>query len=71
MPVFIGLMLFTQTFWGPVDKALSFLMTLNSRQNEFAADNFANELGMGPDLVSGLIKISTGITLNIRCISTQ
>ena len=69
MPAFIGLMLFTQTFWGPVDKALSFVMTLNSRQNEFAADNFANQLGMGADLVSGLIKISTGTAPSLAVIS--
>ena len=60
MLVFIGLMLFTQTFWGPVDKALSLIMTFNSRTNEFAADAFAVQLGKGAALASGLIKISIG-----------
>jgi STE24 endopeptidase len=60
MPVFIGLMLFSQTFWGPVDKILSLIMTMNSRSNEFAADNFAVQLKKGKELISGLIKISTG-----------
>jgi STE24 endopeptidase len=59
MPVFIGLMLFSQTFWGPVDKALSLGMTINSRRNEFAADAFAVQLHRGEALVAGLIKIST------------
>jgi STE24 endopeptidase len=60
MPVFIGLMLFTQTFWGPVDKFLSLLLTFNSRHNEFQADAFAVKLGKGAALASGLIKISIG-----------
>lgn len=60
MPVFIGLMLFTQTFWSPVEKVLSLLMTFNSRTNEFAADAYAVTLGMGKDLAGGLIKISVG-----------
>lgn len=59
MPVFVGLMLFAQTFWGPVDKLLSLVLTLNSRSNEFAADAFAVTLGRGKALVGGLIKIST------------
>lgn len=58
MPVFIGLMLFTQTFWSPVEKILSILMTFNSRRNEFAADEFAVDLGRGKALGQGLIKIS-------------
>lgn len=60
MPVFIGLMLFTQTFWGPVEKILSLCMTFNSRTNEFAADAYAVSLNMGQPLASGLIKISIG-----------
>lgn len=58
MPVFIGLVLFSQVFMYPVDKVLSFLMNLNSRYNEFMADNYAVKLGMGEKLKSGLIKIS-------------
>jgi STE24 endopeptidase len=40
MPVFVGLMLFTQTFWQPVDKSLQLIMNFNSRANEFAADRY-------------------------------
>jgi len=58
MPVFVGLMLFIQTFWSPVEKVLQLLMTMNSRRNEFAADKFSQDLGMGPALASGLVKIS-------------
>ena len=60
MPVLIGLTLFTQTFWGPVDKCLTLAMNFNSRRNEFQADNFACSMGMGADLAEGLIKISIG-----------
>ena len=69
MPVFIGLMLFTQTFWGPVDKALSLILTFNSRRNEFAADAFAIKLGKGAALASGLIKISIGKQSSILVMS--
>lgn len=57
-PVFVALMLFLQTFWGPVDKILNVLLTMNSRRNEFAADAYAVSLGHGADLTSGLLKIS-------------
>ena len=57
-PVFVGLMLFSQTFWSPVDKLLTLAMNFNSRRNEFAADRYADSLGMGEDLCKGLIKIS-------------
>lgn len=60
MPVLIALTLFTQTIWSPVDKVLTLLMNINSRRNEFAADKFAKDLGMGDKLGSGLIKISIG-----------
>lgn len=56
--VFVGLMLFSQTFWQPVEKVLQLLMTVNSRANEFAADAFAVSLDMAKPLGSGLIKIS-------------
>ena len=39
---------------------LQLLMTMNSRRNEFAADKFSQDLGMGSDLCSGLVKISVG-----------
>ncbi len=57
MAVFVGLMLFSSSFWSPVDKALSLLMTFNSRVNEFAADAFAVGLGRGQPLASGLLKV--------------
>jgi hypothetical protein len=41
-------------------QVLNFLLHVNSRANEFAADAYANELGMGEGLCSGLIKISVG-----------
>ncbi len=66
MPVLIGLTLFSQTFWGPVEKVLSLAMNFNSRRNEFQADKFACDLGMGADLAEGLIKISIG-NLNLWC----
>jgi len=49
-----------KTFWSPVEKLLSLLMTFNSRTNEFAADRYAVSLHMGKELASGLIKISVG-----------
>jgi STE24 endopeptidase len=58
MPVIIGLVLFTQTFWSPVDKILNLAMNFNSRRNEFAADKYGKDLGMAKELASGLIKIS-------------
>ena len=57
-PVFVGLMLFMTTYWSPVEKVLAFLLNMNSRYNEFAADKYSQQLGMGKDLSSGLIKIS-------------
>lgn len=60
MPILIGLVLFTQTLWAPIDKILTFLVNCNSRINEFAADEFSMKLGYGNELCSGLIKISVG-----------
>eukprot|EP01041_Mallomonas_annulata_P011346 gene11345-23739_t len=56
--VFVGLALFTSTAWSPVDKLLNLLLNSNSRANEFAADRFSCDLGMGEELGSGLVKIS-------------
>lgn len=67
MPVLIALTLFTQTVWSPVDKVLTLLMNINSRRNEFAADKFAKDLGMGEKLGSGLIKISIGMNMSVLC----
>ena len=57
-PVMIGLLLFFSIIWSPVDKFLSFLVTFNTRRNEFQADEFAVQLGYGKDIQSGLTKIS-------------
>eukprot|EP00536_Pseudo-nitzschia_multiseries_P000104 jgi/Psemu1/249202/estExt_Genewise1Plus.C_20252 len=57
VPTIIALLLFFQTLWAPVDKILSFVLTIVSRQNEFAADKFSFDLGMSQDLQSGLCKI--------------
>lgn len=56
-PTVIALLLFFQTLWAPVDKVLSFLMTIFSRYNEFAADRFSVDLNMSKKLQSGLCKI--------------
>lgn len=56
-PTIIALMLFFQTLWAPVDKILSFILTVFSRQCEFAADKFSVQLGMSQKLQSGLCKI--------------
>jgi len=57
VPTLIALMLFFQTLWAPVDKILSFILTVFSRHNEFAADKFSVDLDMSQDLQSGLCKI--------------
>ena len=56
-PTIVALMLFFQTLWAPVDKILSFVLTVFSRKNEFAADRFSVDLGMSRKLQSGLCKI--------------
>jgi STE24 endopeptidase len=57
IPTVIALMLFFQTLWAPVDKILSFILTVFSRHCEFAADKFSVNLGMSKMLQSGLCKI--------------
>ena len=57
VPTVIALMLFFQTLWAPVDKVLSFVLTIFSRHCEFAADRFSVDLGMSQKLQSGLCKI--------------
>ncbi len=54
----IALIVFFQTIWAPVDKALSFIMTMYSRKCEFEADRFSADLGMSRKLQTGLCKIS-------------
>jgi STE24 endopeptidase len=57
VPTIIALLLFFQTIWAPLDKVISFLMTLHSRHAEFAADKFSVDLGMSKELQTGLCKI--------------
>ncbi|TMW67133.1 hypothetical protein Poli38472_012249 [Pythium oligandrum] len=57
-PVIIGFLLYSSTVWAPVDHLLSFLVTLNTRRNEFQADAFAVDLGHAPALQSGLTKLA-------------
>jgi len=57
VPTMIALLLFFQTLWAPVDKVLSFLLTVHSRRCEFQADKFSADLDMSKDLQSGLCKI--------------
>lgn len=58
IPTMLALLLFFQTIWAPIDKVLSFILTINSRRNEFAADRFSSDLGMSAKLQTGLCKIS-------------
>ena len=57
-PTIIGLMLFSQTLWAPVDKVLSFASNCKTRRDEFQADAFSVGLGYGAALQRGLTKIS-------------
>lgn len=57
-PTIVGLILFMSTIWAPVDKFLSFLVTLNTRRNEFQADQYSVKLKYGPLLKMGLVKMS-------------
>ena len=57
VPTIIALLFFFQTIWAPVDKVLSFVLTVFSRHCEFAADKFSVDLDMSQDLQSGLCKI--------------
>lgn len=58
-PIIIGLIIFMQSYWAPVDKVLSFLLNYNSRINEFAADRFSKDLGHEKGLASGLMTINS------------
>ncbi|OQR96559.1 CAAX prenyl protease 1 [Thraustotheca clavata] len=58
LSIMISLTLFTSTIWAPINKALSYLLTYNTRRNEFQADAFAVDLGFGDPLQSGLTKVS-------------
>lgn len=58
MPMIVGLILFFQTVWAPVDKALTFAMTLKTRRNEYEADRYSTRHGHAGSLQRGLIKIT-------------
>ena len=58
IPTLIALLLFFNVFWQPVDQILSFFLNINSRMNEFQADQFSADLGFNQKLQSGLLKIS-------------
>jgi len=57
VPTIIAVLLFFQTLWAPLDKIISFGLTMFSRVCEFAADRFSVDLGMSKDLQTGLCKI--------------
>mmetsp|Transcript_44567 Transcript_44567/g.90032 ORF Transcript_44567/g.90032 Transcript_44567/m.90032 type:complete len:494 (-) Transcript_44567:100-1581(-) len=57
-PTIVGLLVFLSTVWAPVDKLLGFLVTLNTRKNEFEADQYSVDLDYGPLLKMGLTKMS-------------
>ena len=43
--------------WAPLDKVISFALTINSRRHEFQADAFSARIGFAAPLQSGLVKI--------------
>ncbi len=57
IPTAIALTLFFSTVWEPIDKAISYAMTVHSRKCEFEADEFSVNLGMSQKLQTGLCKI--------------
>ena len=57
VPTFISLLMFLSVLWPPVDKAVSLLLTLNSRRAEFQADAFSVDMGRGVKLGSALATI--------------
>ena len=57
IPHAVGISLFLTTLWKPVNQVLQFLLTLNTRKNEFQADAFAVNLGHGSKLTSALVKL--------------
>lgn len=56
-PTLMGLFLFFQAIWSPIDKVLSVLTTMYIRHNEFEADAYAVDLGYAEDLGRGLVKL--------------
>ncbi|XP_014236302.1 CAAX prenyl protease 1 homolog [Trichogramma pretiosum] len=56
-PVFIGLLIVLNNILAPVNKLLSWAMTINSRKFEFEADRYALGLGHAEPLKQALIKL--------------
>lgn len=57
VPLVVALFLFFQTVWAPVDKVISFLLTMNSRACEYQADKYSIVKLRQTGLKSGLTKI--------------
>jgi len=57
VPLVLALVLFFMTIWAPVDKVISFLLTVNSRACEYAADKYSIRTLGQTGLKSGLTKI--------------
>lgn len=57
IPHAVGISLFLTTLWQPVNQVLQFVLTLNTRKNEFQADAFAVKLGYAEKLSSALVKL--------------
>lgn len=57
-PVAIGLILFGQCVWSPIDMFLSFLINFITRACEYAADNYSTKLGYGKELSKGLLRLN-------------
>jgi STE24 endopeptidase len=61
----IGLIAFGILF-SPISIAIGLVMNTISRNNEFQADNFAAELGLGDELVGALKKLSVSNLSNLN-----
>lgn len=57
-PALVGVLLFFNFLWEPVDHMLSFAMTWNSRRMEYQADRYGADRGHGAGLQRGLVKIT-------------
>ncbi|CAI4228493.1 unnamed protein product [Auanema sp. JU1783] len=57
-PVIIGFILVFQFVMAPYHQIDGFLMNMHSRRCEFQADEYANQLGFGPQLITALKKLS-------------
>eukprot|EP00164_Ancoracysta_twista_P000535 GFYU01000715.1.p2 GENE.GFYU01000715.1~~GFYU01000715.1.p2 ORF type:complete len:430 (+),score=118.71 GFYU01000715.1:105-1394(+) len=65
-PLIIGLLLFFSHLMSPVSHVLGFLLNILSRHYEYQADEFAVDLGFGPELKEGLIKIHSENLSNLN-----